>query len=381
MPSAATKARREAAKKAREEEEAALRERLAAAAAAADEAMAAAAQPPPPSSCLLSSSSMPAAAPMELEATLAMLNPSTQEDEVVAASPPKQRKLQPSAGELSEGRCNLVHRLEQATPRGTHQASAEYKTAAATPEGEDADSRCKRLATERQRLCRARSDVQRSLDQQVEAEQAVLAEKAAREARLEASRAASFMRWKRHDGKSVLWDEMGASCRAAASQFGFMRGLWNMRDSREFYLVDPLIRQEWWWPWTELPRSFKIAAVNLGYDRLAWQIEQLGFPSSGYGCTQRYRDMEECEMYEAAENDLDDACSDGELISGHDWYARECEMNASEGTMDTMDLLAQPSRRSYCQGAFAAYRPKGGCYVGQMDDYCRDDWSYQVRAL
>ena len=28
--------------------------------------------------------------------------------------------------------------------------------------------------------------------------------------------------------------------------------------------------------------------------------------------------------------------------------------------MDTMDLLPQPSRRSYCHGAFAAYRPRGG---------------------
>ena len=206
---------------------------------------------------------------------MAVLNPSTQDDEVGVgvATPPKHRKLQPSAGELTEGRRNLVHRVEQATPRGTHQAIAQYKVAAATPEGEDAEARSRRLGTERQRLCRARADVQSSLDEQVEAEQAALAEKAALEAKLEARRAAYFMRCKRRDGKGVVWDEMPSTCRAAATEFGFMRGMWDQFDSKHehiFHLVQPLVREEWWWPWDELPRTLKLAAVDLGYDRHAW---------------------------------------------------------------------------------------------------------------
>ena len=341
-----------------------------------------------PSTTTTADEAMAAATPMELEATLAMLNPSTQEDEVAVASPPEQRKLQPSAGEFSEGRRNLVHRLEQATPRGTHQASAQYKTAAATPEGEDADSRCKRLSTERQRLCRARADVQRSLEQQVEAEQAALAEKAALEAKLEARKAAYFMRRARRDRKAVLWGEMAPSCLAAASEFGFMRGMWDMRDSERGYaLVQPLVREEWWWPWDELPRPLKLAAVDLGYDRLAWQTET--FEHSG----QRFLDWEEVEIDRMVVEEAGSVCSDSELIHGHD----EANGIRMSGCMDTMDLLDQPSRRSYCQGAFAAYRPRGGYYAGGVyrwgyisrhrympptdDMYCRPDWSSGLRAL
>ena len=61
-------------------------------------------------------------------------------------------------------------------------ASAEYVTAAATPEREDADARDKRLATERQRLHRAREKVERSLLNQVAAEEEALTKKAALEA-------------------------------------------------------------------------------------------------------------------------------------------------------------------------------------------------------
>ena len=47
-------------------------------------------------------------------------------------------------------------------------------------------------------------------------------------------------------------------------------------------------------------------------------------------------------------------CSGSDLIPGHD--AGGCD----SGLVDTMDLLPQPSRRSYCQGAFAAYQPRLG---------------------
>ena len=83
---------------------------------------------------------------MELdESTLAVLNPSTQDDALMA-SPAERRTLsQPTSSELTPGGVNLLHRLEEATPRRTHVASAEYKAAAATPEGEEAEAR-ERLA-------------------------------------------------------------------------------------------------------------------------------------------------------------------------------------------------------------------------------------------
>ena len=389
MPSKATKAKREAAKRAREEEEAALRERLAAAAAVADEAAAAAAATDEAAAAAAPADET--AMPMELdEATLAVLNPSTQEDEVGVgvATPPKHRKLQPSAGELTEGRRNLVHRVEQATPRGTHQAIAQYKVAAATPEGEEAEARERRLATERQRLHRAREDVKSSLEQQLEAERATLAEKAAQEKAVQARRAAYAMKLARRAGKEILWDDMAPSCCDAASEFGFMRGMWNQRDSgRGYDLVQPLVREEWWWPWDELPRTLKLAAVDLGYDRLAWQTET--FEHSG----QRFLDWEEVELYR--DTDAGSVCSDSELISGHDEINGKFP-NTFHMTMDTMDLLAQPSRRSYCQGAYAAYRPRcvhfarlavrhwPSRYQIPPGMYCRHDWSFcrgRIRAL
>ena len=122
--------------------------------------------------------------------------------------------LQPSTSTFTPSGTNLLHKLEDSTPRGTHTATAEYKAVAATPAGEDEEARKRRLATERQRLHRAREQVQHSLDEQVEAEAAALAESAALEAKLEARRAAYFMRRARRDGKRVLWEEMPPSCRA-----------------------------------------------------------------------------------------------------------------------------------------------------------------------
>jgi hypothetical protein len=237
--------------------------------------------------------------------------------------------------------------------------------------------------------------VQRSLQQQVEAEQAALAKKAALEAELETRRAAYFMRRARRDRKAVLWDEMAPSCRAAASEFGFfMRGMWDQRDSERGYdLVQPLVREEWLWPWNELPKPLKLAARQLGYDRWTWQNEE--FQHSG----QRFLDWEEVEIHRPSSTrrkivEAGSVCSDSELISGHDelnGVQPVDEIGVPLGTsMDTMDLMLEPSRRSYCQGKFAAYRPRGGdnivyppgMYYRRTDYmYCRPDLSYVLRAL
>ena len=66
-----------------------------------------------------------------------------------------------------------------------------------------------------------------------------------------------------------------------------MRGMWDQFDSVHSNLVEPLVREEWCWPWDELPRSLRLAAVNLGYDRMSWQTEE--FEQRG----QRFLDMEE----------------------------------------------------------------------------------------
>ena len=75
------------------------------------------------------------------------------------------------------------------------------------------------------------------------------------------------------------------------------------------------VREEWWWPWDELPRSLRLAAVNLGYDRMSWQTEEFA------QCGQRFLDMEEL-MFEMENpggsmwrDDVDGVQSDSELIS------------------------------------------------------------------
>ena len=117
-------------------------------------------------------------ASMEVDkSTMAVLNPSTQEDALIQTPPRKRTLLQPSGSELTPGERNIKHRLEYTSPRGTHSASAEYKTAVATPEGENDEGRERRLASERQRRHRAREEVQGSVERQVEAERMALAEK------------------------------------------------------------------------------------------------------------------------------------------------------------------------------------------------------------
>ena len=291
---------------------------------------------------------------MELDSsTLALVNPSTQE-ETVDASPRK--LLQPSTSALSPSGTNQLHKLKDSTPRGTHVASAEYKTAAATPTGEDAEAREKRLAVERARRYRARARVQKDLDKQVAAEKAALV-----------AEAAAAMKQARRRRKPIMWEDMAPSCRAAATQFGFMRGMWNRRDS-EWELIGPLIREEWFWPWKELPHDLKLAADRLGYAEQSWQTEQFGGP--GDMATERCEDMEEVEMYlHTYAVEVEIVCSDSELIPGHDTANGSGENRFMH--MDTMDLLPQPSRRSYCQGPFAAYRPRGW---KDICSYCHD-WS------
>ena len=153
-------------------------------------------------------------------------------------------------------------------------------------------------------------------------------------------------------------------------------------------LVHSLVREEWWWPWGELPRSLKLAAGDLGYDRYGWQTEE--FKHSG----QRFRDWEEVEIEREGEiarggmvvdDDAGSACSDSELISGHDAYGPSwcCSRHDEQsrlggcnvcGCKDTMDLLAEPGhhRSCRCQGAYAAYRPRGGYYGShKLGDWCR----------
>ena len=208
------------------------------------------------------------------------------------------------------------------------------------------------------------------------------------------------MQRKRRNGKRVLWDEMPPRCRAAATEFGFLRGMWDQWDSkRGWMLVQDLVREEWWWPWDELPQTLFLAAVDLGYDRHTWQNEE--FERAG----QRFLDWEEVEINRDRSGRRNSVLSDSELIFGHD-VLNGCWPHANRHwCKDTMDLLAEPGRRSYCQGAFApAYRPKGG-FVGSLhtanfmlsgvnvagvgimhpcptaDMYCRPDWSYRLRAV
>ena len=155
----------------------------------------------------------------------------------------------------------------------------------------------------------------------------------------------------------------------------------------------------------------KLAAVYLGYDRHGWQAEE--FKHSG----QRFVDWEEVArnryergveigregigLWRVVDDDAGSACSDSELILGHDaehdlgigWcYAAYHHVGHDGqsrlgrcnvcGCKDTLDLLAEPGRRSSCQGAYAAYRPRGGYYGSRMlEDWCRPDWSYGLRAL
>ena len=82
-----------------------------------------------------------------------------------------QKILKPSTSELSPGGQNLVHTLQDATPLGTHTASVQYRTTAATPEGETGEAREKRHEAEASRRYRARLSVRRSLDEQAMAEE------------------------------------------------------------------------------------------------------------------------------------------------------------------------------------------------------------------
>jgi hypothetical protein len=73
---------------------------------------------------------------------------------------------QPVRGKLTPGRRNVEMVLEATSPGGTTVARETYKRAAATPEGEDAESRSRRLHAERSRLWRARARLSIQLQKQ-----------------------------------------------------------------------------------------------------------------------------------------------------------------------------------------------------------------------
>ena len=305
-----------------------------------------------------------------------------------------------------------MHRLEDLTPRGTHSSVQEYKTAARTPDGEDAEMRATRLGAERVRRHRARGGVQRDLDAQVEEERAALERKAANEA-FEAERRAQWKSFAarsavalqirraatmqmRRDRTTISWDEMPLLCRAAAGKFGFKRGMWNQRNSvRSHDFFEPLLRPEWWWPWQALPQPLTRAALDLGYDQISWQAESLldvgdryspRFYDMGDVCgTCRRNKAPDC-MCDNSDEDGLSVTSDSHLTSGH-----IMPDSPGDACLDTMDLLREPGRRSSCDGAYAAYRPRGGqCpleRVGQhskMENFpppYRTEWSHTIRAL
>jgi predicted DNA-binding protein (UPF0251 family) len=227
---------------------------------------------------------------------------------------------------------------------------------------------------ERLRLAQAEAEALRLAEIKAEQQAAAAAYK-------EARRAARWMQQARRECRQVQWDELPNSCRIALGRFGFMRGLWNHRNSElgSRLGVSHLVRHEWYHAWSDLPRYFKTAAADLGYNSAEWQNEELGCATAGGGCTQRFLPGE------TESNDLSDdrgsACSDGELLLHS---PRPCFTTV---TRDTMDLVAE-SCRGYCDGPSAAYRPWGGCYVGgRMYDihngaeYLREEWSQTLRGL
>ena len=139
MPSAATKAKRAAAKAEKDAEKAALEARLDAVVARMEVVQSAAvAELAAPDDAGSRLATAPGAELDDVYEVMMQLAPMLEE---AGASPQKKQKLlKPSTTERSPGGQNLVHTLHDATPRGTHTASAQYKTAAANPEGEDGEA-------------------------------------------------------------------------------------------------------------------------------------------------------------------------------------------------------------------------------------------------
>ena len=296
-----------------------------------------------------------------------------------------------------------MHSLHHTTPRGTHSAGAEYKTAAESPEGETSTARSRRLEAEAARRYRARKDVAANIDEQQAAEAAAAAAELVRidlrKSKLQAMKDRYFMNSRRFNNKEVAWEEMPESCRVAARRFGFERGCWNKLGS-EPDLVCPLIRREYFEAFEELPASLRPAAYALGYrSSVEWNLEEFG--TGAKRCCWRWevgdRDPDRDVYRGVAERPWQrEYGSDSELVPGHD------AINGVDGMVisrayDTMDLLAEPGRRSFCQGQYAAYRPQGGFYISNRElpsreevfdliDYAsmfgmREEWSYNLRAL
>jgi len=144
MPSAATLAKRAAAKAEKDAEKAALESRLDAAVARMEVEQPAAvgvvppAQPPPAPSSTSYLTEVP--------------------------SPSGKQLAQPVRGSFTPRRTNIEYLLEAASPGGTTMIQESFKRAAATPAGEDAEARARRLAAERARLCRARARLEAKLN-------------------------------------------------------------------------------------------------------------------------------------------------------------------------------------------------------------------------
>ena len=117
-----------------------------------------------------------------------------------------------------------------------------------------------------------------------------------------------------------------------------MRGLWNHRNSElgSRLGVAHLVRHEWYHAWNDLPRYFKTAAVDLGYNSAEWQNEELGCANAGGGCTQRFLpgEIESDDLID----DRGSACSDSELLLHS---PRPCFTTVIR---DTIDLLAESCR-------------------------------------
>ena len=151
MPSAATLAKRAAAKAEKDAEKAALEARLDAAVARLEVEQPAAVGVVPP-----------AQPPPALSSTSLVESSMTSMTEV--PSPSGKQLAQPVRGSFTPRRTNIEYLLEAASPGGTTMIQESFKRAAATPAGEDAEARTRRLATERARLCRARARLEAKLN-------------------------------------------------------------------------------------------------------------------------------------------------------------------------------------------------------------------------
>ena len=243
----------------------------------------------------------------------------------------------------------------------------------------------------REKLRVAAADAEAARLAELEAEQ-----RAATARFREARRAARWMQQASREGRVVAWDEMPASCRAAAIRFGFMRGIWNHQRSETGYSlgVGHLLRREWYHAWNDLPKYFKLAAIDLGYERGAWQYEDLGCPSSGCGCSQRFLPQERrrATLVRATVTWAVSALQTTQWVG-----AKMCLRGSIQSYWSAriLSILWKQLLRANTFGYDASYCPCGyrrtngpdhlcGGRVGDIHDgseYSREEWSLDLRAL